>query len=46
LINILSNKYVDQILMTEKTNFGNQWNIKQLYIYSMQSYISLSYVYS
>ena len=46
MINIFSSKYVDQILGIEKTNFGNLWNIKQFYIYSMQSSISLSYVYS
>ena len=45
MINIFSSKYVDQILGIEKTNFGNLWNIKLFYIYSMQSNISLSYVY-
>ena len=46
MINIFSNKYVNQILEIEKTNFGNPWSIKQFYIYSMQSNTSLSYVYS
>ena len=46
MINIFSNKYVDRILEIEKTSFGNPWNIKQFYIYSMQSNISLSYVHS
>ena len=46
MINIFSNRFVNQILGIEKTNFGNPWNFKQFYIYSMQPNISLSYVYS
>ena len=46
MINIFSNKYINQILEIEKTNFLNPWNIKQFYINTMQSNISLSYAYS
>ena len=46
MINIFSNKYINKILEIEKINFRTPWNIKQFYIYSMQSNISSSYVYS
>mgnify|MGYP001194734745 CR=1 FL=1 len=45
MINIFTNKHIDQVLEIEKINFSHPWDTDQFYSYCMQPMKFLSYVY-